>query len=324
MIDQTIVTPLRFPIGALLCGLATVGLVAIAAGTGNAHVAVAALLPGLYTLVLLLGRRPAFRARVTEDGVELSHPPSLVRFDEIEKVLTPSGAYNDDRDMESASFAIRVYHERGFFTIPAGLNVSSRDVWQLLQSRAGGKTSSPTRINPELRDYLRRQLQVFGPEKVRVYVARDRLTPLTSGHIGRRVGLATLATGVVWVIVGAAIPEPGWIAAGVMAVLFGALFALLFWLAGRTANAKVRNWREAGLIISPEGLALIQGDLRGELHWEEIRDVTYRTKPASFALTPGQAAAGIVLTVEGATIRIADIYHRPLKEIHEHVMDYWE
>ena len=44
----------------------------------------------------------------------------------------------------------------------------------------------------------------------------------------------------------------------------------------------------------------------------------------TFALTPADVKAGIVLSVEGANIIILDIYHRPLKEIHERVLDYWE
>jgi hypothetical protein len=99
---------------------------------------------------------------------------------------------------------------------------------------------------------------------------------------------------------------------GLLAVGFG--FA--------TGGPRIRNWRESGLVICPEGLALVRGDMRGELRWDELRDVCYRQKPGFFS--PGSQLKGIHLVVAGATITIADLYDRPLDVIHERLLAGWK
>jgi hypothetical protein len=76
----------------------------------------------------------------------------------------------------------------------------------------------------------------------------------------------------------------------------------------------LRRWRDAGLVISPAGLALVQGNVRGEMRWAELKDLRYKTRTS---------AAGIVLKFEGAEVGIINIYDRPLYLIYERIREYW-
>jgi hypothetical protein len=72
------------------------------------------------------------------------------------------------------------------------------------------------------------------------------------------------------------------------------------------------------------GLALIQGDLRGELRWDELRDIRFRPGGGSISSVSGEGnLRGIHLIVEGATIVIVDLYDRPLSLIYQQLRGYW-
>jgi hypothetical protein len=84
-----------------------------------------------------------------------------------------------------------------------------------------------------------------------------------------------------------------------------------------TVGRGIKNWRESSLVVSPAGLALAQGDLKGELRWKELRKVKLRERG-----TTGQRR--IEMRVEGAQIDIMDLYDSPISEIHRQIMHYWE
>jgi hypothetical protein len=104
-------------------------------------------------------------------------------------------------------------------------------------------------------------------------------------------------------------------AAGVLAVAgIGMIAGGLGLAAGiaktRGLQPKVKNIELSSLVLSPLGIALRQGDLKGELKWEEVRAVKFpRNRPLSVQLA-------------GATIPIYDIYDRPLNEIHARLREY--
>jgi hypothetical protein len=127
-----------------------------------------------------------------------------------------------------------------------------------------------------------------------------------------------------------------WLAAGIAGgkayeawLGFGILLAFLFGLfaaglAVERRGQRIKNWRQSGLVISPAGLALIQGDMRGEMHWGELRKLDLRAKPRSFQLEAHTPRTGIQLVFEGATVVIADIFDRPLPVIFERIRAYWQ
>jgi hypothetical protein len=110
---------------------------------------------------------------------------------------------------------------------------------------------------------------------------------------------------------------------GIVAALFGAPIALYYWLRRHGDPPNIKKWRESCLVVSPGGIGLRQGQLKGELKWREVVGLTLRKK-AAFSVAGGQdSAPGVVLTIQGATIVIADIYHRPLEHVYRLMRRHW-
>ena len=79
----------------------------------------------------------------------------------------------------------------------------------------------------------------------------------------------------------------------------------------------------ASIVISPLGLAMVQGDLRGEIRWEEITKIkTAHTSLKSFQVSSNSNRAPVTLYVEGAEIPIWDIYDRPVTLLLEIIETY--
>ncbi len=116
-----------------------------------------------------------------------------------------------------------------------------------------------------------------------------------------------------------------WIFAG------GALFimGLLCWIIlasrekyGTTVKNALQN---SSLIVSPSGIALIQGDLKGLLRWDEVRKVTIRKKPRFLEVSSRNRRFGeLQISISGAEINIPDIYDRPLPLIKKVIYRYWK
>ncbi len=114
-----------------------------------------------------------------------------------------------------------------------------------------------------------------------------------------------------------------WLPVGIVLAVFGGLFYLLFRLPATATGVRIKNWRQASLVISPVGLAMVQGDVQGELRWNEVQNVQLRGRAKGIHVTSETTKPGIVLSVEGAKILIADIYDQPLATIHEKILEYW-
>jgi len=71
-------------------------------------------------------------------------------------------------------------------------------------------------------------------------------------------------------------------------------------------------------VISPVGIAMIQGEMKGKLRWDEIRKVV---PPRTAKGVQVQAAMqGLQLHVDGSTIVVLDIYNVPLSEIEQRIV----
>jgi hypothetical protein len=140
--------------------------------------------------------------------------------------------------------------------------------------------------------------------------------------------LAVSLAGVAWLGWGVAtLKADSWfLPVGSLCFLFGGLLALLLWAVSRQTNAAlgVKRWRRSGLVLGPDGLALVQGDLRGNLRWDEVLNVTLKGRPTGFGVGYERTGRGIHLKVEGAAIVIADVYNRPLHAIYQRILKCWE
>jgi hypothetical protein len=321
MIGQRIESRPAPPVGAGLSAVATLLLIVWSVAVASAHPAVAAFLPLAIGTALLLTRSEPFAAELTVEGLEVGDPLQQIPYPAIEG-LTVTGKPTRPRA------PLYVFHAAGVLAVPPRLNVPTNELFGFLVSRISESGSRDVPV--PLLKYLNRQMETFGDAKVFSFRARPHPTP----HPRKRavaVCLAVAATGLAWVATGMIGDNeyfPWAVAGGFLAFLF-ALFALGFGFEGR--RSQIKNWRQSGLVIGPAGLALIQGDMRGELLWRELRKVEFRHRPQSFRLegighrwesqTPHR---GIHLIVEGARIVIADIYDRPLPLIFDRIRSYWQ
>jgi hypothetical protein len=303
----------------LLCGL--VG----AAGAGitrNPVWAAGALCPLAWGAAFLLARSSDFTARFTVLGIKLAHGTEFLPYDQIRAVVAPATADVEGWD----NFVIHVEHTRGRLSIPATINGRSREVFAFLQSQAVPEEES-REVHPELRDYLDRQDVTFGAHEVWVFHPRLRTRARRLDLLGRNLSVATILTGAVWLMFGltrVVEPHEHFLIQGQVALGLGGLCLLLVVL-NRASDDQpsAGHFKDAGLIVSPAGMAVMQGRRRKEISWENVRDIKYRAR-ANFALTPAGVKAGVVLATKGGRVTLLDIYHRPLKEIHERILDCWQ
>ena len=168
----------------------------------------------------------------------------------------------DPATFDKASCGIAVLHERGRFTYPAHLNFSSHDVFRFLAERVpdcGGRD-----VNPVLADYLERQEQYFGPHSVATFPrGKPPATGSRSGYRASCIGL--ILAGVAWSAYAfSGIGETAWGLAGVIGIVAG-----VSWRGqlgeGMPAGPAFKNGKDASLVIGPHGMAMIQGDVQGEV-----------------------------------------------------------
>jgi hypothetical protein len=318
------------PGGGAAVVFALLAAAAVAAGVlaQTVHWLVFAVLPACLAAAAWLSRDPEVLFEVTEEGLSFELPERVfVRYEEIEG-LTAQGQAKQSR------FGMQVYHPDGVVRIPPGIDVSSRELYRHVLARLPRPTAGdPEAVPGAMRGFVEDQVERFGADKVFTYRARG--FPPAASH-GRQVAYsrAVAVTGLIWAAAGgaliAALNNPpgrdtsggGWIAVGVLAFLFGLLFAFAF--ARQSTAGRPTNWRSACLIISPGGVAMSQGDLRGKMRWEELRDIQYPASATSFwGVTSAGASPGIRLVIAGGHFLIHDYYDRPLGMIHARLKAYW-
>ncbi len=261
-----------------------------------------------------------FSATFTTDAIEIGDPPSSIRYDQIRYVWA-DGRVHDPGSFSKSSCVIHVEHEGGLIRIPGRLDHPSSEVYTFLASQIplrGGRA-----VNPALAEYLEREESDCGPDQIWTYTM--------SAHRRRRFGdrglrivcVGLMIAGAGWLILGLwGKAELGWGIAGVIAVIAGGLI----WLTSRIGNDLLvaRGLKNSSLVIGPRGMAMVQGDVQGEMCWPEVLEVRYVPKP--FALRSGHYQSPgmpfIRIRVKGADIRVLDIYDRPLYVIFGRIMAY--
>ncbi len=259
-------------------------------------------MPASIGLAFLFSQPPEFHAEVTPSELVIHSHNLTIPYRDIRRL------WFGGRDAR----AIYVTHERGVLRIPRTLGVSLYDLYGFLC-----KMQPPQplpEVNASIRAYFHIQLHTFGLDRVWAHNARSSGYE-SEGRRSKFVGLALVITVVLWCISAALLQEGGWAGAGMLL----ALFALLgFLLRGSlvAVGRGVKHWRESSLVIGPAGLALVQGDLQGELRWKELRDVKLKDRGSA-------GRRRIEMRVEGAQIHVMDLYDSPIGEIHRQIVHYW-
>jgi len=315
----------RAPVGMWLMSVAATALVGMAVATGEAGLAILAILPAMIALMLLAYRPVQIEGRIGNEAIELIRPPMVIPFESIREI---EAEFDPDEPLPD-SFRIRVHHPRGVLKIPDAPDINSIGIYETLISRfqIGGSRA----INPILVDYLVQHEQTFGPERVWSFQAdakRRKGADIHKPRVGSAVGMAILLTAVVWLVI-AGLTSDGpiispWWGFGSLALMIGLLtIAIAASSQQGTGVTGIKKWQWSSLVISPVGLAMVQGDIQGELAWDQLRDVKFKPNGGSFRLNHDANFHGITLVVEGARIKIADIYDRPLGLIHDRIVRYW-
>ena len=303
---QTIESRAAPPIGRGLALLLAVGLAGLAIALRSPVPGLLAVLPLALAATFHLGQPRFFRAVAEEDGLRIEGRDGLLRYDDIQglKAARPSNPYRNG----PRRYSIRLITSEGDVVIPRHLNVACDALYLFLFQHLSSSGKSP--VHPSLADYHDAKRKRHGGGRVWAFRARKRIANPDPRVI--LTGLAMSATGGVWVFAGSLLRQEAWISLGAAFVFFGMLIAFLGWKFQSYAKAPLmgRSKEPAGLVISPEGLALVQGPLDGQIRWREVRSIKIR--------------AGILfLYVEGAEIPIPDVYDRPMAVIHQLVSDYW-
>jgi hypothetical protein len=319
----------RKPLTAALgCGALGIGLAGIGYASGNLHFLVASLLPLALATALALFRSSQCSFALGETGLVLEDAPDRIPYEAIES-LTLAGL-SQELGRASRPGAIVLTHPGGVLEIPAARQVPSCRIYAWLLSRTIGSGSRA--VNARLREFMDAESARFGDERVWTFAARR--------HLGRRPStlrtqawlMAAGCAGVAWIIAGAVLSSSHgdafgpWAGFGTLLLVLSFCGWLLAWARQRHPAAGNRQWPESSLVISPTGIAMVQGDLCGSLRWDELREVGYRRAGKFLPLTSADAATGLVglrLSVAGAEIGIPDVFDRPLAVIAMVIRHYW-
>lgn len=273
--------------------------------------------PWVVALLIVVGAgffrvRPPFKLRINLDGIE--HRPSGIRisYAEITGVGLSGHALIDRISAREANYFL-IIHTEGVWRLPYREGFDRLAFYQYLLSKTR-LLEAPTVLPGKLDTVRARESTDFSGQ---VLSSAGRLAE--KGEPSWVVGWWVLATaliagGVTMSFLGKSLQEPalalyiiGGIA-GLVAMTATPLLAL-----NRKTTRKMRA--ASGIVISPRGLTLERPDLKGALHWGEIRRVGDYTRKIT-------STYGITIEVEGSSFWIADDYVCPLTEIHRLLVHY--
>jgi hypothetical protein len=180
-------------------------------------------------------------------------------------------------------------------------------------------------VNSQLTRYLAAEEEAFGSERVWSYRARKHLAKPFGARKFRAFSLAVILSGLLWLGLGFGPNHlEAWGAAGIFALIVGFVLFLGSFVVTQSSSGRITHWRQASLVISPGGMALVQGESKGEMGWDELLDVKLKSTPTSGLLTSSNVdPPGILLVFEGAKVSIVDIYDRPLPIIYKRIAQCW-
>ncbi len=242
------------------------------------------------------------RFRVTADGLSSSRPRRFLPFVEIDDVLAGPKTSRGD-------VPLYVIFDCGILALPPRLTCDSRDLRRLLRSCIDLPKEPPE--TPRAFDaFLRQQRSLYPDNQIHIFRGASKSDRPNKSRGTFKLAAALLLPTPLWIAL--AVANPKNIAFIILSIVFGffGVIIALFGIGERVRRASVKNADQAALIITPDGLALSQADLRGELRWSEVKKIgTSAIQSGSFHVT--RPPPGLSLKVQGAEIIIADIYDWP-------------
>lgn len=284
--------------------------------TGQPGFAAAGLLPALIGVVLLLTRVPTTRFTLMPESIVFAEPRMrAVRYDELRAVVASGSKLR----ATAAPSVLWIHHQSKWIAIPRSCDLPFEAVVEFVLSRAGW--SSRSHVTLALKEHHEQQVAAFGADRVFHFRGMTAPPALESRRI-LGVSVALWICLVVWFAVGANPRER--VGAVIGSGICGLSIVAIGALAAVTYGRRPSELLSANLVISPAGIALSQGDVRGALAWKELiglKDVVGNARRGSFTVSSAHRA--LRLLVEGAFIDVLDVYDRPLWLIARSIDMYW-
>ena len=324
MIGTTLKAKSPIPLGSyvsmIVAALLIVLAVTIGEDVGFKHLTLAAIWPFCLSLILFIMTRRRFHVEICEKHLHVTEP----HHEEIP--YASFLAVQRDNQGTAKRRALFVHHQQGVLAIPDRVGIPSGELLLFLQEwiPPGRREDLPD----ELQHHLDAFRNKFGSDRVFAFTPRHVPTRGTYGRFGRALGLTCMLAGILWPIVATLFEDrkfksEGWISSGVSLFFVGAIFYWLFAMLRRLPGGQ-KKWHHSGLVISPLGLSVIQGKLRGEMRWDELKKLEYPVKKKFFDVAANNKVGGIYLDFGGGGVNLLDIYCHPLQVIHDRMKAYWQ
>ncbi len=220
---------------------------------------------------------------------------------------------SDNRQVDKAF--IYVHHRSGTIAIPRQ-GKGSLGLF-LAKIKGEGNSHSGMDLPSSLKRFRAKESDKFEPEEVFSVGARDDFGISKGSEIGTRKLLVFGAAMALWIVAGVIDDNDGLVAIAIMGIVCG-LFYMVFRRGARRRLHKL--WDGAGIVISPDGLALSQGDDKGVLQWKEVISAELSNHRVSFSTG---IVENILVKIEGAELKINNVYAQSLStiesEINQHI-----
>lgn len=309
MIGREFQSATRWPWLAIFFLIAALFLFAIAVVTRESGWLAGAILPGLLAAFLWRASRSPLRIRLGQNELEVLSKQLVLPYNQIVALRRVARKGRSD--------LLAVATDRWLLELPDSASFPITEIETFLRARI---PHFAARQPPaEMQEYYQHQVELFGNEKVAVIPARQQYSSFSIAPPRFRrnaIALACVLTGVAWIVYGASMGEQKVAFAGfgammlVLILLVWAIVRVRPWASPRKVLPKLRN---ACLIISPQGLAMMQADMNGTLPWEEVLDVKETAIDRSFRI--GSLPNSLLIKLHGAELLLPDIYQESPTEI---------
>jgi hypothetical protein len=240
------------------------------------------------------------RFQFGEDGIACTRPRRFVSYSDIRDVFPMDRGAGDQ-------FPIHLLLGDDSVLLPARLGIPSAELVEFLRSQPLGPRNTEE-VPPLFANFFKQQLLVSPQEQIYIFRGnKRRVSPRTRRY--RTAAWWFISLSAIWfALTPLDVPPPIYPPFGALAGLFGLIFLVGGYTPMRHGQARIKNWQDVTLIITPLAMALQQGDLRGELRWEELLSLSSSNRRRAAP----KNLARLTLKVRGASIQLFDIYQWPL------------
>lgn len=220
---------------------------------------------------------------------------------------------SDNRQIDAAF--IYVHHRSGTIAIPR----QGKGGFEALLDKLKSKETSDVGMDlpGALQRFQAKESEKFEHGEVFSVGARDDFGVSGGSEIGARRLLLFWAAMALWLVAGVVGDSGSLVSLAVSGIVYG-LFYMVFRRGARKRLHKL--WDGAGIVISPDGLALSQGDERGVLEWNDVISVELSNHRIPFSTG---IIENLLVKIEGAELKINNVYAQSLstieREINQHI-----